>query len=633
MPKKYFVTRHRGAIKWAADGGARARKILQDSFDPSIVCPGDIVIGTLPVHLVAEINRRGCHYWHLTMEVPSDWRGKELDAEQMRAFGARLQEFRVADMGVRVSDHPELAPDEVVERTHLCIATEQMLANALPLKALPWRHLIVYASQKMRDRAKSLVALVEQGCFAAAGQVGGQTCEVVNLPDDVTWPSLAEFAGRQAQRLAARGALDFNLTGGTKPMSMAFAEAFRSRARLLYCATESGSLHIVDALSQDAIPLRPDLLDLRSYMAMQGWSVRRSLKGSTPDPLPRIRKRGALTARLVLRSQELMNTAWTLEGREAVLTENKRDLLKGSTHDEASRASTLLGGLHAVASAAVKRHKEKGQWVTKFKPWVLFTDVDEDSAWSVCLRALQEHGLIANLKFRREDSGYRWVEFRFTDERSAAYVAGGYLEEYALLALEGLGLPPGHIDAGVGVGPAHRTRARSSDELNELDAVAVWRNRLLVIECKAGTQLKGAESQAIVHKLDQLKKNVGGVMGTAWLVSLRALDETKDADVLQRADLNGIRVIDGAKKLRKLCDELAKALGTEAASPWPGRELVDALPSFKPAASRSSAGIAKTARADHTHAKAGLAAELDHLRQLEPRQQATSGGTIVDAAE
>ena len=54
---------------------------------------GDIVLGTLPVSMIAEICAKGARYFHLTLTTPPDMRGKELSAAQMEAYGAELSEY------------------------------------------------------------------------------------------------------------------------------------------------------------------------------------------------------------------------------------------------------------------------------------------------------------------------------------------------------------------------------------------------------------------------------------------------------------------------------------------------------------------------------------------------------------
>lgn len=89
-----FVSRHPGARAWAAEEGIAVDMVIAH-LDPDTIQPGDVVIGTLPIHLAARVCRRGGRYWHLSLELPPDWRGRELSAADLRRFGARLEEYRV----------------------------------------------------------------------------------------------------------------------------------------------------------------------------------------------------------------------------------------------------------------------------------------------------------------------------------------------------------------------------------------------------------------------------------------------------------------------------------------------------------------------------------------------------------
>ncbi|HRD65596.1 MAG TPA: CRISPR-associated protein Csx16 [Candidatus Competibacter sp.] len=89
-----FVSRHPGARDWAAkEGFAVDRQVAH--LDPGTIQPGDVVIGTLPVHLAARVCQRGGRYLHLSLELPLEWRGRELSAADLRQLGARLEEYRV----------------------------------------------------------------------------------------------------------------------------------------------------------------------------------------------------------------------------------------------------------------------------------------------------------------------------------------------------------------------------------------------------------------------------------------------------------------------------------------------------------------------------------------------------------
>ena len=89
-----FISRHPGALDWAAGEGIIVDAAIAH-LDPDTVQPGDVVIGTLPIHLAARVCRRGGRYLHLSLELPPEWRGRELSAADLRRFGARLEEFQV----------------------------------------------------------------------------------------------------------------------------------------------------------------------------------------------------------------------------------------------------------------------------------------------------------------------------------------------------------------------------------------------------------------------------------------------------------------------------------------------------------------------------------------------------------
>lgn len=90
----YFVTRHPGALDWAAGEGL-AVDVMLTHLDPETIQPGDTVIGTLPIHLAAQVCQRGGRYLHLSLEIPPEQRGRELTAADLRPFGARLEAYRV----------------------------------------------------------------------------------------------------------------------------------------------------------------------------------------------------------------------------------------------------------------------------------------------------------------------------------------------------------------------------------------------------------------------------------------------------------------------------------------------------------------------------------------------------------
>ncbi len=89
----WLTTRHAGAVEWAIRQGFHVTPLKH--LDPGRIEPGDVVIGTLPAHLAAEVCRRGGRYLHLALDLPPDMRGHELSADDMEKYGARLEEFRI----------------------------------------------------------------------------------------------------------------------------------------------------------------------------------------------------------------------------------------------------------------------------------------------------------------------------------------------------------------------------------------------------------------------------------------------------------------------------------------------------------------------------------------------------------
>jgi CRISPR-associated protein Csx16 len=90
----WFVTRHPGAIAWAARQGIAVDRQVAH-LDPADIQPGDTVIGTLPVNLAAQVCARGARFFNLSLDVPPEARGRELSADDLERFGARLEAYDV----------------------------------------------------------------------------------------------------------------------------------------------------------------------------------------------------------------------------------------------------------------------------------------------------------------------------------------------------------------------------------------------------------------------------------------------------------------------------------------------------------------------------------------------------------
>jgi len=95
----WFVSRHSGAVEWARRQGVEVDRVIPH-LQPETVEPGDVVIGSLPVNLAAEVCARGGTYRHLSLRLPPDMRGRELTADELDTLGARIETYHVEKVGL-----------------------------------------------------------------------------------------------------------------------------------------------------------------------------------------------------------------------------------------------------------------------------------------------------------------------------------------------------------------------------------------------------------------------------------------------------------------------------------------------------------------------------------------------------
>lgn len=92
--KTWFVSRHPGALHWM-----QRNHIMFDvhvtHLDITQVRTGDKVMGSLPINLAADICARGAQYWHLSLHLPANARGQELDADTLDCYQAKLEPYAI----------------------------------------------------------------------------------------------------------------------------------------------------------------------------------------------------------------------------------------------------------------------------------------------------------------------------------------------------------------------------------------------------------------------------------------------------------------------------------------------------------------------------------------------------------
>jgi putative CRISPR-associated protein (TIGR02620 family) len=565
--KNYFVTRHPGAAAWAQEQCLVVESV-QANFDVNVIQPGDVVIGTLPVQLVAEVNRRGGHYWHLSMTVPETARGTDLSAEQMRAFGARLEEFHVMPLGQRTSV-PHL-PNSSADRPliHVCIASGQALASAIPIANLPWTKVILCHSKGREAEAELLKNFIEEVARKRGmGTAGQECCELRVMPSLLTWETLIPFAAGLAGELAQTDpacSVDVNVTGGLKIMSLAFDYAFRSHARVLYCNTEVRQIEVVSPAGSSPIPLESSKsLNLWQHLAVQGFAP---IKPAVPPAgsyfsLDEIKRRQCLTSSLI----------FSVPARRPV-PQRRVQIETGPNPDHMQQPgwqpTSLMGALHAAGVASVLKPYT-------FHPWVRLSSAP--ASWFDPLTTLQTYGLISNLTPKPDaEPAPTTFEFRWHSKEAASYCGGTYLEEYAFLSAHCLiNLPLDNYGSQIEIRPRN---AFAPTAMNELDAAVLWNDRLIIIECKAGRQVAGGKDQEVLNRLDSLRDNAGGSHALGWLLSIDEFKGPAYLHVVDRAKANNLALHDGLAKVKCFPDSLATALTASVDESM--RPPITVLPSF-----------------------------------------------------
>ncbi|HFC8829206.1 TPA: CRISPR-associated protein Csx16 [Neisseria subflava] len=91
----YFISRHQGAIEWIKQQPQWQIDVFTTHLDTAQIQAGDVVLGTLPLHLAAEVCKRGAKFYFLILPQNCDERGNEHTAAAMSVAGATLERFEV----------------------------------------------------------------------------------------------------------------------------------------------------------------------------------------------------------------------------------------------------------------------------------------------------------------------------------------------------------------------------------------------------------------------------------------------------------------------------------------------------------------------------------------------------------
>lgn len=371
---------------------------------------------------------------------------------------------------------------------HVALVSDQVLPNLIP--ALIEKPDKIYLVATDEIEAKALPRRLR-----SVLQAKGVEAEIIRGAPDAGVESILEFA---RSKVAARlhkvhpaSEIVLNATGGTKLMAMGFVEVFRTfDARIIYTDTAHRRIETLPrAAGKDggSAPM-VDVLDVETYLAAQGFRMERA-RSDDPKWVEVASKRRAAA-----------------------------EFLAGRIGERSTQI--LIGALNGLAAKTLDN--ERSQFVPNQA-----LDRDPYAPWPELLNRLQGFGLLR----------WRGRNMEFADEKSARFLHGGWLEEYAWHVLRDE--RPFDLRAGV---TGHWDAAQAAT--NEFDVLATRMNELLFIECKTlKTDTENGRDANLLYKVDSLGQDVRGLFGTTWLLSARRLTQP----MLERAKHQRIRLLGPAE--------------------------------------------------------------------------------------
>ena len=375
-------------------------------------------------------------------------------------------------------------------KVHICLMSDQLLANYLPAKQLRPEHvLIVNTALTLGKKRESYFSVLLDTLGISSENAEHQA--PVNSYDE-----LQKYFAQLRDWVLTKGWQDItlNITGGTKLMSLAAYQCFKDVVdQIIYLDTFNN--HIQDIKNNSFTSLQ-DLLTADDYLFVNGVNAG-EYSNQSSDWVERISKRQLLTKRF------------------ARFVENKaNEWFIGKLNSMAS--ASLYNGAHNVL--CLKDEAKKFDKKLFGEPQSL-------------IQACHDFGLL-------EYDGNRTIKFDNVD--AAQYLNGIWLEEYVFLLAKELGLADVRCSQRI---EWQGERRANKAVKNEIDIVLVHNNRMLIIECKTSDlDNHNTDSQGIIYKLDSIAKDLGGLYGTLWLLSARPIDRQ---DILDRAHTQKIEVIHG----------------------------------------------------------------------------------------
>lgn len=344
--------------------------------------------------------------------------------------------------------------------THLYLVSAQATPNLTPAldSSIAPKRIILLVSPGMQQRAKWLEDILKPRGIKIDRWPIDDAFDIEHLQYRVI-----ELLVTKNKQVREKG-IALNATGGTKPMSIAAYEVFRSEdLPIFYIHPERDRLIWLHPQKMPPIELA-DRIRLEALLRAYGAQV----ESIERDPIP----------------HQFHKTT--------------QQIVKGI-----HRYTEVLAQLNWAASTA-----RRSDLVSR--------PLDQSQ--------LDQRGFIDLVQLFAQ-SGLVQLEgnrIRFRDEDARFYVNGGWLEDYVFSLIAKMRSKyPAIQDVARSINVQRSTP--SGDVPNEIDVALLVNNRLYIIECKTRQWNEKGTGANALYRLDTLKDLLGGLQAKAMLVSYRAL--------------------------------------------------------------------------------------------------------------
>lgn len=553
-----FVSGHEGAhrlARIAVRNGKLPFKIDKHftHIEAGDLKSGDMVIGNLPLRMLATFKERGIGYLSIDMEAQPEERGHDLGATHMAARSAALREYSV-EVGSRVHHLGPQSPSSPAQTARgaitVMLVSRELAPQLIGISMRPTPTALLVVTSSMQETADILERVLLQRRKVKTSRKSFDADARTSIRP------MRAFAQDCLQDLINQGygPIYVNVTGGKKPMSIAFTLA----AREVALTGGDVSIYYVDSEDKwldDGIngePMRP-VLSIADALACQGLQPER--EGAHRGGYEREAGRTELFSLLL------------------ALDEYRLGML--NEHFDAMRAH-----VEAVLSPRYKVAKLQAELLAlQWCPSTLPVQVAVKPAPQkfVEVKALLDSigpllQLAKVLKCAPEfmmDEGVIQLTFLGKPKRvlqELNFLCGGWIESWIGQVLCNAGLDDWTVSLKLKLPNKANTE-------NEIDGIGICGNQLLFIEAKTNNQgrwVAGRRSdvaESALYKADSIGTRLARYFGEKWYVSARPLDP---AD-LERAKQLRITVFAPGPKSSLLSD-LPKALQT-----WQSRVTLGAI--------------------------------------------------------